>query len=117
MKKSIKAALLSALVFPGSGHFMLKQRTRGFILCVISVAGVGFLMNHAMQQAMSTIDSLQSGLLAGGNTQDVMQLLNSAGHEDSDSITVKLITWLVGGCWLFGIVDAYRLGKKVDNLK
>jgi len=115
MKKSVKAALLSALVFPGSGHFMLKSRMRGFILCAVSLGCVAFLMNHAMQQAFSVMDSLQTSLAAGASPQAMTNALTSA-DQGEESITVKLASWAVMGCWIFAVIDAYRLGKEADKV-
>ena len=44
MKKAIKAALLSALVFPGVGQMYLKRYVRGLIPMVLILAGLGMLI-------------------------------------------------------------------------
>ena len=38
MKKSMKAALLSAFVFPGAGHFFLKKHITGTVLAVFIIS-------------------------------------------------------------------------------
>ncbi len=114
MKKSLKAALLSGFMFPGSGHFMLKSRLRGFALSGISLAGVAFLVNDAMQKAFAMVDSIQSGAISIANNQAIQQLMTQSS-VGADSMMVKWVTWLVMGAWIFGIVDAYRLGQKVDQ--
>ena len=42
MKKSTKAALLSALICPGAGHIFLKKYIRAMLLVAATLAGVGY---------------------------------------------------------------------------
>jgi TM2 domain-containing membrane protein YozV len=112
MKKSIKAALLSALVFPGLGQMYLKRYVRGLIPMVLVLTGLGVLIAQATAGALQVLDKIQ---LQGG-TVDMNAVTNlataSSSHGDSYS---SLISLGIAGCWIFSVIDAYRLGKEKDR--
>lgn len=113
MSKSTTAVLLSALVLPGAGHLFLKQARRGIPLIVISLACLWVIANRAMQQASTVLERLESegGALDAGHISDlVTQTSNSSGGTASTVATLAL-----AACWLFGTIDAYRLGRKQDE--
>ena len=62
MKASIKAALLSALVFPGVGQMSLKRYVRGLIPMVLVLTGLGVLIAQATAGAVGTI---ATGIVSG----------------------------------------------------
>jgi hypothetical protein len=112
MKKSIKAALLSALVFPGLGQMYLKRYVRGLIPMVLVLTGLGVLIAQATASALQILDKIQ---LQGG-TVDMNAVTNlataSSSHGDGYS---SLISLGIAGCWIFSVIDAYRLGKEKDR--
>ena len=113
MKASSKAALLSALVFPGLGQMYLKRYVRGLIPMVLVLTGLGVLIARATVVALQVLDKMQ---LQGG-TVDMNAVSNlaagSAAHGDSYSSLI----WLgIAVCWVFSVIDAYRLGKEKDRL-
>lgn len=110
MSKSTTAVLLSALVLPGAGHLYLKHFPRGIALIAASLACLWVIVGSAMQQASTVLEKLESegGALDAGHITDlVTQTANS-----SDSTVATVATLVLAGCWLIGIVDAYRLGRK-----
>ena len=44
MKAKTKAALISALLFPGLGHFVLKRAMRGCLFIVPTLLAIGVLL-------------------------------------------------------------------------
>lgn len=113
MRKSTIAVLLSALVLPGSGHLYLKRPGRGIALIGISLATLWIILAQAMRQAAAVVDRLETegGALDPAHISDlVVQTSNSSGSTLGTIATVVLV-----GCWLFGIVDAWRLGRKADG--
>ena len=109
MSRSTNAVLLSALVLPGAGHLYLKNYWRGIVLIMVSLACLWVFVDRAMQQASVVLDRLESegGALNAGQLSDLItQAANSPG---SPAATVAAL--VLAGCWLLGIVDAYRLGK------
>ncbi len=107
MSKSTTAAILSALVLPGAGHLYLKKFVRGIALITISLACAAVVVNHAIQQASLILDEidLETAALDPGQ---VSALLTQAQGASGDGLAMLVLA----GCWVVGIVDAYRLGKK-----
>lgn len=110
MSRSTNAVLLSALVLPGAGHLYLKHYPRGIALIATSLVCFGILAERAAQQASIILDKLVSegGAVDPGRLADlVAQASNSPA-----SIVVKIASLALAACWVAGIVDAYRLGKR-----
>jgi len=112
MSNSLKAALLSGLVFPGIGQVVLKRYRRGVVLMLIVLACLFIIVAKAVQQAFSILKQIE---LAGG-TINVDAILNVATQSstNSDSLLFNSILLLIIVCWILGVVDAYRIGKKRD---
>jgi hypothetical protein len=102
--------LLSALVLPGAGQLYLKHYGRGFAFIGMSLACLWILVDRAMQLASTVLDQLatEGGALDAGHIADlVAQASNAPGSPLATVATLGL-----AGCWLAGIVDAYRLGGR-----
>ncbi len=113
MKTSTKAVLLSALVFPGSGHLLLKKYRSAAVLAGIAFAGLYYLISSAVDTALQISAELQSG-----NVQpDVAAISDLLAQQttSSDAQLANLATIAVGVCWVFGIVDSYRVGRMRDQ--
>jgi len=113
MKKSTKAALLSAFVFPGAGHIYLKKYIPGVVLVGASLVGIYYLISKTVERSLQIVEKIQSGdvqlditaiteLVSKQSTGTEVQLLNIA--------TVVIII-----CWLIGIIDSYRVGCLQDK--
>lgn len=112
MKKATKAALLSALLFPGIGHLYLQRYSVGLGLLGVSLAGVVYSLLKSVEMALQVLAEMQQDALpldlaaitelVTRQTGGEMQLLNIAA-------TVLLVCWLVGG------VDSYRLGRLLER--
>jgi len=114
MKKSIKGALLSGLVYPGLGQLILGHITAGVIFILLTTAGFFIFICRIIQRAARVIDQILP--LLANNELDVntlQELLgrNSAGEWGAETISLIGIT----GCWLAAIVHAYFVGKKIDQ--
>jgi hypothetical protein len=107
MSRTKTAVLLSALVLPGAGHLYLKHAARGMALIAVSLACLWAIVDGALQQAWIVLDQVESGNVAldAGNISE-WAAQTSAGAGSS------VATFVLIGCWLAGMVDAYRLGKR-----
>ena len=110
MSKSIKAALLSALIFPGAGHVYLKSYGRGIALLVLSAIFIFILMSKVFDQANAVLQKFQ----AEGGVIDPARILELASQTSPTADTPALGVATLGliACWLIGVADAYRLGKR-----
>jgi hypothetical protein len=113
VKKSTKAALLSGLLFPGIGHLALKEYLRASILIVAAMAAVYVLTTAAVDQAMGVVDRINSGEVAL-DSQAISEAITASSAE-SDNRTANVSLFIFGACWLFGIVDSWRLGNAEDK--
>jgi hypothetical protein len=108
MTRPAKAALLSALVFPGLGHIVLKLYLRGSILMLGALASAWVIVRIAFRQAQAILDGVASGdiPIESGAITEVL----SKTSADSDSTAATTATVVFTVCWLIGIIDSYRAG-------
>lgn len=113
MKASLKGALLSGLVFPGAGQIALKHYKRGIALIYAVMAGMAAMIVKGVQMALAILDKLA----ASGGVIDVPAITAAATRAitASDSLILNGAFFLIVICWVFGIIDAYFIGKKMDK--
>ena len=109
MKKSTKAALLSALVFPGVGHLYLKKYRAGLLLAGGSFAAIYYLIAKAVETASEISEKIQSGAVPLDAEAITKLVSQQAGGTDAQMMNVATIA--LGICWVIGIVDSYRVGR------
>jgi hypothetical protein len=116
MSKSMKAALLSALIFPGTGHLYLRSYARGIILLAICTIALIDFMRRALQQAELIRAQLTTEINAGGAV-DIENLVAHAttAVDQIDHQPFTLATIVLFACWLFGIWDSYRIGQQLEK--
>ena len=108
MTRSIKAALLSGLIFPGIGHMVLKQYLRGSILILFTLIALSVIVTVAVRRALSIVDSINGGEIPVESGTITELVSNSISSADNLIVNISLI--VVGAFWVVGIIDAYRLG-------
>ena len=115
MNNSLKGALLSGLVFPGLGQVILKYYKRGAVLMLVVSASLLVILIKAVQQAFAILEKIQSE----GGVIDMSTISKAAAQASTSfgSLTFKIALLLLMLCWIIGVVDAYRIGKKTEKLK
>lgn len=110
MNISIKAALLSGLVFPGLGQVVLKHYKRAIILILTVSGSLSVVIVKASQQVLAILEKL----LSEGGPVDIDTITKTAAQVTtaSDSLMMNLLSLLILVCWIIGIVDAYVGGKE-----
>lgn len=114
MKKSTKAALLSGLVFPGIGHMVLKQYRRGAVLAFAALIASSVIFTVALQHALAIVDRINSGDIPVDSGSIVEMVASSSNGADSTLANISV--FVLGACWLFGIVDSCRIGISQEKL-
>ncbi len=61
MKNSVKAALFSALVFPGTGHFIIKRYLRGLVFFLPSLLSLLYLLRYSVNKAYAIAEQITQG--------------------------------------------------------
>jgi hypothetical protein len=112
MNNALKGALLSGLVFPGLGQVNLKHYKRGIALMLIVSASLLVIVVKVVQQAFLILEKIESG----GQAINMSSILNATTQASttSDNLLYNFVLSLIIFCWIIGIVDAYRIGKKRD---
>ena len=103
MKIEIKAALLSALVFPGLGQLYKGDRVKGMIIFVCVNIFILVLVCLVLQRLMPLILSAQE--IGVTDTTKILERLHSGGSA------IRLLLAAFGGLWFYSWIDA-ALGKK-----
>jgi hypothetical protein len=113
MKKSTRALLLSALVFPGSGHLYLKKYVHGLVLAGASLAALYYLFSKSMEEAMRIVENIQSGSVQ----PDVAAIMEMASNQPvgADAYLLDVATTVFIICWVLGMIDSYRVGRVQDR--
>ena len=105
MRPSFKAALISALVFPGLGHFALKRKARGCWFLLPCALAIVFLIRVAAARANAMLAQIDSGALALDPTAIAGQL----SVTGAPSTLVTLTTVVIALCWVGSIIDAFLI--------
>ncbi len=114
MSTSIKALLLSALVFPGAGHIFLKKYLIAAALAGSALIALYSIVSKAVEMANEIFLKIQGGEVspdvAAISELVTQQTMSVDGQSMNIAATVLIVAWLIG------IVDAYRLGRIQDRL-
>ena len=112
MSKSVTAALVSALVLPGAGHFYLKKPVKGTLLMGITFICLYYLFLTVFTISQNVAARIQSGEISfevGKMTELISQELS--GGDDQ---VIVILTFLLLINWATAIFDSYRVGKILD---
>ena len=103
---------MSALIFPGLGQVVLKHYKRGAVIMFTVLVSLSIVVVKAVQHALAILEKIESE----GGAISMSTISNAAAQASttSGSLTFNLVLLLVILCWIIGIVDAYRIGKKKD---
>jgi len=113
MKKSIKAALLSAFVLPGAGHFFLKNYVAGSILAIAALAGLYSIIVTTIEKAIKIAEQIQTSDIPL-NIEEISALVSQQVlHSEAQQMNMALFALFTA--WMIGVVDAYRLGNIQDK--
>jgi len=114
MKKPTKAALISALVFPGLGHIFLHRYIVGAALICLAAWSIYTVAETAIGTALEMAGELENGRLAI-DVGSIRQLLAQRSQEAEQS--TNLAVWVLVASWVIGIVDSYRVGRAQERLE
>jgi len=112
MKKSTKAALLSAFVFPGVGHIYLKKYIPGVVLVGASLAGIYYLISKTVENALQIVEQMQSGAVQANVAAITELVAKQSTGTDSQLLNIAAVTIIV--LWIIGVIDSYRVGRARD---
>ncbi len=110
MTRSLKAMLLSALLFPGAGHLWLKHYWRGAVLMLVTLGAASMLIRSIFERAMTVVDQITAGDIVA-DTDTIAQMLAATSQARAANHDTALVT-VLAVCWVIGIADSFRLGRQ-----
>jgi len=113
MNLSLKAAVLTGLVFPGLGQLVLRQYRRAAVLAVAFSAVLIAIVVNVSRRAMTLLDQL----LWNGGFIDMGKITETASRaaDSSDDPILRLLFLALVACWIVGVADAFWGGRKQDR--
>jgi TM2 domain-containing membrane protein YozV len=105
-----KAALLSALLFPGWGQLLLKRYKRGVAIILLTVIGVLSIVFYVIQVAVTVLKT--APLKKEAVNFSAVVNLSVEAIKSLNLFYLLIILLFIILLWIFSIVDAYLLGKK-----
>lgn len=109
MSKGLKAALLSGLVFPGLGYFIVQQKLRGWLVVTISLVCFIYILQFVTDKAFEMVEQLQQQGVMPDPVSLSLRVSEVLSQSDTGLVNAALFVLVV--CWLGSCVDALRLGR------
>ena len=113
MKKSTKAVLLSAFIYPGVGHIVLKRYVSAAGLIVAASASLYILVSNAVTKALQISDKIINGEIQPDI--EVIRDLISKQQTAEETQLITIATTVLIIVWLIGIFDSYRFGRTQER--
>jgi hypothetical protein len=111
LKKPIKAALLSALVYPGVGHFFLKKYVFGAVFAAIFSVPLYLITREIIVKAKNIVEHIKNGEIPLDISVISASLSTSPVGVDAQELTIKMYVLVI--IWFIAIIDSYRLARKI----
>ena len=107
MKPSVKAALWSALVFPGLGHILaLRRPWRGCAFLLPTALGWAYLLGRVLPLVNTLSEQLANGSLAP-DPELIAQRVAEAGMGGAGPSAALLVCTV---CWIASVADSFLAG-------
>lgn len=113
MNKASKAALLSALVFPGLGHLVVKKYWLALAVAVVSTVSLYVLVSDTISKTLQVLEKVKQGEIA----PDVISMMTFMQQQPSDTQQLTMAFYSLIAAWIFGVGDSYRVGRKLTSLE
>ncbi|MFK5915430.1 MAG: hypothetical protein QM484_13745 [Woeseiaceae bacterium] len=113
MKQPIKAALLSALIFPGAGHIASGYKKKGWVIISATLIIFGLMVSELITKANKVVLQMQES----GQAIDMEAITRVSQNlvQFSDNTFLNTLFILMMVFWVFVIIDAYRISYQQDN--
>jgi len=109
LHRSVKALLLSALLYPGCGHFFLKKKKTGCLFVALFTLPLFIIMHDMITKINHIIARIENGELPFDLIAVTEAVNNIIVGTSSQFITYNIYTMLA--IWMICVLDAYRLGN------
>jgi len=112
MSKTLKASLLTALVFPGLGHLVLNRPIHTIAYAGVSMVCIFKLIGFVSDVSQRVLDMAERGEIPADPL-----LISEKVHAEmaASSGTAEVMLWILGAVWLVALIDAIRIGRQMDK--
>jgi TM2 domain-containing membrane protein YozV len=107
MNRSVKAALISGLVFPGAGHLYLRHPLRGCLFLLPALLGAYVYTSDMMTRVSAMLDQVLAGRVAPDPAAIAAKLDAQGGG--SAFVAACGIVFLL--CWIGSIIDSFVVAR------
>jgi hypothetical protein len=114
MKKAIKGALLSGLVYPGLGQYVLGRKVIGATCMAIITACIVYIVTKIITLISVILDQMTQAVAKGSlDTFNALETTLKTVHESS--LLGNAVPIVILLCWIGSIIHAYLIGKELDG--
>lgn len=106
MKKAIKAALLSSLVFPGTGQFLLKKYFLGGLYAGFAFISLCVILVNIIERSLLIADKIQQGEIPF-DVIAISALLLAQQSVSSSSTIVSIASIVLVLTWIISVIDSF----------
>ncbi|WP_426055919.1 hypothetical protein [Janthinobacterium sp. PSPC2-1] len=106
LSKRNLALLLSALVFPGSGHFILGRKVRGCLFLVPALVALVMVLRQIMARLDQVMAQIDSGALPL-DVQLIVEKVDALSANDGPAMTLAMSVLVA--CWIGSLIDTWFL--------
>lgn len=110
MNKPLKAALLSAIIYPGAGHFFLKNYKTSFVFIGIFSITLFLVVSEVLYKTNQVVEQIKSGEIPLDITAITTAVSNITSSSEVQGLNVTIYVMIV--VWFIAILDSYRTAKK-----
>jgi flagellar biosynthesis protein FlhB len=113
MSNVMKGVLFSALIFPGAGQIILSKYLRGAVFFAVAFISGILCITAVVRQAVVMLQDL----VATGEATTIPKVMSIVAEASTtaSSIFLKVSFLILFCCWLASVVDAWRIGKELDQ--
>lgn len=115
MQTPEKALLLTVLVLPGLGHWILKKHMLALVLLSASLFSGYLIIDSTIQTADKIVQQMQVNSVIP-DLENLTALVESAYAEEKNNRPDTAVFILIA-CWLIGALDVYRIKRKLSNIQ
>ncbi len=114
VKKSFKGALLSCLVYPGLGQYVLGRKGIGTTYMAVITACIVYIVIRMIKLIPVILEQMTQMMAKG--PLDIFSLLEiSLKTVNGSSLLDNAVPIVILLCWIGSTIHAYQIGKELDG--
>ena len=105
--------LLSALLYPGVGHYFLKRYVKcGLFVFAFSIPLI-FVLNDVIDKANQVVEKITSGEIPLNSDAITVSISNLMTETNAQELNINIYVMIF--IWIIAIADAYLVSKQTSN--